>query len=742
MTAPQNSAHSNSSRSESRQPNGSQAKSNDSPSRSSLGQKIQRCSFATLGLLGSFGFVVSQMSFARAEGDFLVDDYATTGSPDNIQGSASDLTGLEGVSESSYTVSETTFPVPEPTFAVPEPTFEITQAPDPFLETAISTTPEPAAETFTVEAAPAYEPPAAPHLADAEAIAPAPAYVPPVPVAPQPSIAAATTVVASPTAPATAAPSITIEIEPFQTVAQPRTVPAQAATVRRVQPPQAVQPNVTPVSPPVFASAKKPDAKVAARSNPASNNIARSNPTRSNPLVGLIEAGSIAGPLANRVGSAISGGFSAATQHGSAAMSNLANLTIGQAMASQGIELASQRGNNRNSATLVAMGDTSAEGAAPVPEILPEPAAAPPVVDTAPVIEEPVAPVGLEPIPAPEQPSAPMVDTTDYSVGATAPDITVLEQSSGCGFTMSGGQGVPSSVCPEVDASDYLSAAEAEAIAQQNAQQAPVAADASGDGYYEEAPVAYGSAPAVNVGPVSFSAEGIRFQTSTTPAGRDYLNRSVRPLVNLQASEQFIFPLAIPAPITSLFGFRIHPISGDYRFHAGTDLGAAEGTPVLAVQDGVVTSADYSGGYGLMVVLEHDLKETDLQSRYAHLSDILVEPGKTVRKGEVIGLVGSTGNSTGPHLHFEMLQNTEDGWVLVNADTLVQDSLTKLVQALNNPMSVANFSLADLNLNLTRSLNGMRTTTAPSTRAGQSPTLPTLPGQNGVPFRPSQPNAS
>ena len=150
-----------------------------------------------------------------------------------------------------------------------------------------------------------------------------------------------------------------------------------------------------------------------------------------------------------------------------------------------------------------------------------------------------------------------------------------------------------------------------------------------------------------------------------------------------------------------------------------------------------MVSADYAGGYGLMVVLNHKVEGTELESRYAHLSDILVEPGTKVRKGDVIGLVGSTGNSTGPHLHFEMLQNTADGWVLINPDSLVQNSLANLVRALNNPMQAMNFSLSDLTLNL----NNLKKTPVPG-RSGSSVTLPLLPGQNGVSFRPAQPNAS
>lgn len=126
----------------------------------------------------------------------------------------------------------------------------------------------------------------------------------------------------------------------------------------------------------------------------------------------------------------------------------------------------------------------------------------------------------------------------------------------------------------------------------------------------------------------------------------------------------FQFPLSIPAPITSPVGWRIHPISGQQRFHAGTDFGAPTGTPVVAARSGQVAIADYIGGYGATVVLDH--ADYNQQTLYAHLSQILVPPGTWVKAGTVIGLVGSTGNSTGPHLHFEVRQLTDRGWVAVN----------------------------------------------------------------------------
>ncbi|MHC5599495.1 MAG: M23 family metallopeptidase [Nostoc sp.] len=140
-----------------------------------------------------------------------------------------------------------------------------------------------------------------------------------------------------------------------------------------------------------------------------------------------------------------------------------------------------------------------------------------------------------------------------------------------------------------------------------------------------------------------------------------------------------MYPLSIPAPITSLFGWRIHPITGDRRFHAGTDLGAPTGTPVLAAAGGQVETANWVGGYGLTVILNHKSAE---QTLYGHMSKILVQPGQWVQPGTVIGEVGSTGNSTGPHLHFEVRHLTQDGWVAVDPGVQLQSALSQLVRGL------------------------------------------------------------
>ena len=106
--------------------------------------------------------------------------------------------------------------------------------------------------------------------------------------------------------------------------------------------------------------------------------------------------------------------------------------------------------------------------------------------------------------------------------------------------------------------------------------------------------------------------------------------------------------------ITSGFGMRRHPILRFARFHAGIDFGAAWGSPVVAAAEGQVVGAGWSGGYGRQVRVAHG---SGIVTTYSHMSGIAASPGEMVRQGQVVGYVGSTGLSTGPHLHFEVLMN-------------------------------------------------------------------------------------
>ena len=111
--------------------------------------------------------------------------------------------------------------------------------------------------------------------------------------------------------------------------------------------------------------------------------------------------------------------------------------------------------------------------------------------------------------------------------------------------------------------------------------------------------------------------------------------------------------------MTSEFGYRIHPLFGTRRFHDGIDLGTPTGNRIAAACDGVVTIANPLGGYENYVVIAHGRNENGdlLTTGYAHLSAIQVSVGQSVARGQAIGLAGSTGASTGPHLHFQTYVN-------------------------------------------------------------------------------------
>jgi murein DD-endopeptidase MepM/ murein hydrolase activator NlpD len=144
-------------------------------------------------------------------------------------------------------------------------------------------------------------------------------------------------------------------------------------------------------------------------------------------------------------------------------------------------------------------------------------------------------------------------------------------------------------------------------------------------------------------------------------------------------NSEFIYPLATPAPITSRYGWRTHPITGNRRFHSGIDIGAPMGAPVVATGNGTVVTAGWMGGYGKAIIIQHNGVQ---QTLYGHLSDISVQPGQQIERGTVIGRVGSTGNSTGPHLHFEIRMATNDGWVATDPYQEVKYALDNLRQAM------------------------------------------------------------
>ncbi|WGT68130.1 M23 family metallopeptidase [cyanobacterium endosymbiont of Epithemia clementina EcSB] len=209
---------------------------------------------------------------------------------------------------------------------------------------------------------------------------------------------------------------------------------------------------------------------------------------------------------------------------------------------------------------------------------------------------------------------------------------------------------------------------------------------------------------ASSVQPVHFKDHPLSPQqvVSLKPITRKRLSISLEPVpkynraaslysrLNSNAPEQsqtdLMYPLPVVASITSAFGWRTHPISGTGRQHSGTDIGAPIGTSVLAAYDGEVFQSDWLGGYGLTVILRH--LEGTQESRYAHLSKVYVQPGEWVNQGAVIGQVGSTGYSTGPHLHFEWRHLTDQGWVAVDAGLHLEYALTNLMRSMQMAKAV------------------------------------------------------
>lgn len=327
--------------------------------------------------------------------------------------------------------------------------------------------------------------------------------------------------------------------------------------------------------------------------------------------------------------------------------------------------------------------ETEVPAAASTPESVP--AEAPATVVPAAIAADESVPAGYNSV---------FIDSTDYSLGATqapaarpggSPNVVFAERSSGCQITVASGQSSPSAACASIASAP---------------QGAGVASAGQGE---------------IRVGPIAVSSQGVRLG-STTIVSREALNEKLRPLnVLRRGNEEYVFPLSVPASISSLFGWRMHPVAQSWRFHSGTDLAAPMGTPVLATRAGRVSVSDFLGGYGLTVIMRHD--DDKLESRYAHLSQLAVEAGEWVEQGEVIGLVGSTGTSTGPHLHFELRQLTGEGWVAVDPVEVLEYGVANLLQIIDNPMLAL----------------GQGAAKAAETEDG----LPT-----DYPFRPAQPNAS
>ncbi len=149
------------------------------------------------------------------------------------------------------------------------------------------------------------------------------------------------------------------------------------------------------------------------------------------------------------------------------------------------------------------------------------------------------------------------------------------------------------------------------------------------------------------------AAFGVLREILTTIEGRlDTVRSTVERRQALAAATPSIWP--VPGWLTSAYGNRQDPFTGGRDFHPGLDISANHGQPVLATADGMVSTAAFNGSYGNLVVIDHGY---GISTRYGHLSRFAVSDGQAVRRGDVIGYVGSTGRSTNPHLHYEIWVN-------------------------------------------------------------------------------------
>ncbi len=163
----------------------------------------------------------------------------------------------------------------------------------------------------------------------------------------------------------------------------------------------------------------------------------------------------------------------------------------------------------------------------------------------------------------------------------------------------------------------------------------------------------------VSIGTDADDPGGARYASRPSGEGAVGVVRftTVRPRIMAAPGVAASLPMGMPlarALITSRFGNRVNPVTGSAQRHSGLDLAAPTGAPVAATGGGTIRFAGPAGNYGLLVVVDHG---SGLESRYAHLSRIAVRSGQAVAAGDLLGLVGSTGRSTGPHLHYELRAN-------------------------------------------------------------------------------------
>jgi len=151
----------------------------------------------------------------------------------------------------------------------------------------------------------------------------------------------------------------------------------------------------------------------------------------------------------------------------------------------------------------------------------------------------------------------------------------------------------------------------------------------------------------------SYHASLYAFNLLKTSAANAPTDAMARSLLLSAASDQAAIPSIWPVrgQVTAGFGERLDPLSGEGAFHAGIDIAAPRGTTVECAADGIVVAAGYDAGYGNAILVDHG---SGITSKYGHLSKIDVVIGQEVKRGQIIGAVGATGKTTGPHLHYEV----------------------------------------------------------------------------------------
>lgn len=199
------------------------------------------------------------------------------------------------------------------------------------------------------------------------------------------------------------------------------------------------------------------------------------------------------------------------------------------------------------------------------------------------------------------------------------------------------------------------------------------------------------------------STDGTHYDIDESQAQAQISSRGLRNVNTDDARRQpvptdengYVSPIEGGGNVTSGYGMRTHPVTGGRKFHTGIDYGAAEGTPVRAVKSGTVTMAAFGargsgyGGFGNVIIIDHG---DGYQSVYAHLSRFACRVGETVRQGQVIGYVGSTGMSTGPHLHF-IIQKT--GHAQPTQGNTVDPASLTYVDGTTIPASTEGYSMED-----------------------------------------------